>query len=57
LNYGGSQEIFLTSDGGWFHIFDAQSCEYECGSPYFLGSRLLGPFPVFGDIDGNGIVS
>jgi len=54
FDYDGSQEIVFTTDGGWLHIFDALSGEYEYGSPYFLGSRLRGPSPVFGDIDGNG---
>jgi hypothetical protein len=54
FDYDGSQEIVLTTDDGWLHIFDALSGEYEYGSPYFLGSGLRGPSPVFGDIDGNG---
>jgi hypothetical protein len=54
FDYDGSQEIVLTTDDGRLHIFDARSGEYKYGSPYFLGSRLSGPSPVFGDIDGNG---
>jgi hypothetical protein len=54
FDYDGSQEIVLTTDDGWLHIFDALSGEYKYGSPYFLGSGLLGPSPVFGDIDGDG---
>jgi outer membrane protein assembly factor BamB len=54
FDYDGSQEIVLTTDDGWLHIFDALSGEYEYGGPYFLGNGLRGPSPVFGDIDGNG---
>jgi outer membrane protein assembly factor BamB len=54
FDYDGSQEIVLTTDDGWLHIFDARNGEYEYGSLYFLSSRLSGPSPVFGDIDGNG---